>query len=75
MRKGIIPICLEAPAQPSDCFGIGIELHLGKADTYHPSMGQSVARRKAECLVDVSFGFCASTKEDLGEPDETMSEG
>ena len=32
MRDGIISVCVEAPAQPDDRFGIGIELHLGEAD-------------------------------------------
>ena len=42
---------------------------------HEPSVGQDVARRKAECLVDVGFGFCASTKKKLGVPDESMSAG
>jgi hypothetical protein len=33
-------------------------------------MGKNVARRKAECLVDVSLGFCASTEKKLGGPDD-----
>jgi hypothetical protein len=38
-------------------------------------VGTGVARRKAECLVDVSFGFCASTKKNLCAPDQGMSVG
>src|SRR6266478_646167 len=75
MRDGIIPVCVEAPAHPDDCFGIGTELRLGKADPYHPSRSLGVARRKAECLVDMRFGFCASTKKILGEADMSMSPG
>ena len=63
------------PTHPDDRFGIGSELHLGKADPYHPSMSHGVARRKAECLVDVRFGFCASTKKILGEANKSMSAG
>ena len=73
MRDGIIPVCVEPAAHPDDRFGIGTELCLRKADPYHPSRTQVVARRKAERLVDVRFGFCASTKEILGEADESMS--
>jgi hypothetical protein len=36
-------------------------------------VSKNVARRKAECLVDVNFGFCASAKKKLGVPDESMS--
>ena len=31
MRNGMISVCVEAPAQPDDCFGIGTELRLGEA--------------------------------------------
>ena len=31
MRDGIIPVCVEAPAHPEDCFGIGTKLRLSKA--------------------------------------------
>src|SRR5262249_8759315 len=62
MREGGISVCVEAPAHPDDCFGIGTELRLGEADHCHPSVGTGVARRKAECLVNVSFSFCASSK-------------
>ena len=75
MRERIVSVCVEAPAHPDDCFGIGTELRLGKADLYHPSRGKGVARRKAECLVDVRFGFCASTKKTLREADKSMSAG
>ena len=75
MREGMISVCVDAPAQPDDCFSIEIEVHLGEADPYHPSVGKGVARRKAECLVDVSFGFCPSTKKKLGQSDENMSRG
>jgi hypothetical protein len=50
-------------------------MQLGDADPYHPSRGKSVARRKAERLLNVTFGFCASTKEIFGVPNETMSHG
>src|SRR5215471_5653298 len=75
MPGGKIPICVEAPAHPDDSFGIGFELRLGEADYRHPSVGTGVARRKAECLVDVGFGFSASTKKNLCAPDESMSVG
>jgi len=75
MRKGKIPVRVETSAHPEDCFGIDTELRLGKADPYHPSMGHGVARRKTQCLVDVSFGFCASAKKKLGVPDDSMSAG
>ena len=32
MPDGKIPVCVDAPAHPDDCFCIGSELHLGKAD-------------------------------------------
>src|SRR5262249_43961197 len=75
MRDGIIPICVEAPAHPDGCSGIVTELRLGKANIYHPAGGNGVAGREAECLVDVSFGFCASTKKELGQTDKRMSAG
>jgi hypothetical protein len=68
VRDGEISVCLKGSAQPSDCFGIGFELHLGDANPYEPPMGKSVARRKAECLVEVGFYFRASTKKILGVP-------
>src|SRR5215472_9715654 len=74
MLERIVPVCVEAPAHPTDCFGIG-ELRLGEADDCQPLMSKGVTRRKAECLVDVRFGFCASAKEILGKADISMSEG
>jgi hypothetical protein len=63
MRGGMVSVCVKSPAQPDDCFGIGTELHLGEADDCHPSMGKNVARRKAECLIDVrsASAFTADT--------------
>ena len=75
MCKRVISVCLKAPTQPRDCFGIGVERHLGDADPYEPPRGQSVARREAERLVDVGFGFRAAIKENFGKPDETVSKG
>jgi hypothetical protein len=75
MRERVISVSFDAPAQPDDRFSIGIEVHLGDADPYHPSMGKGVARRKAECLVEVRFGFCASAKKNLCAPDDSMSAG
>src|SRR5215471_9457062 len=73
MCDGKIPVCIDALAKPDDCFGIGSELHIGKANPYHPSMSHGVARRKAERLVDVRFGFCAPIKQQLREADKCMS--
>ena len=64
--SGIISVGLEAPTQPDDRFGIGTELRLGEATHTIHRVSKDVARRKAECLVDVSFGFCASTEKILG---------
>ena len=75
MRDGNIPVCVEAPVHPEDCFGIGTKLRLGKAHIKHPPVCKGIARRKAECLVDVSFSLCASTKEILGKADISMSAG
>ena len=75
MRGGEISVGVEAPAQPSDRFGIAIELCLGDTDPHHPDIGLGVARRKAECLVDVGFGFFGSTKQYFGVPDESMNAG
>src|SRR6516162_1987391 len=73
MRKVKIPVCVETSAHPEDCFGIGTDLRLGDAADCHPSMGNGVSRRKAECLVNVRFRFCASTEKKLGGSDESMS--
>ena len=73
MRERIVSVCVEAPTHPTDCFGIGTELHLGKAHVYQPFRSKGVARRKAECLVDVRFGFFAPTKKKLREADKSMS--
>jgi hypothetical protein len=70
VRDGEILVCLKGSAQPSDCFGIGFELH--DANPYERPMGKSVARRTAKCLVEVGFYFRASTKKILGVPDDTM---
>jgi hypothetical protein len=75
MRERVIPVCLDASAQPGDCFSIGVEMQLGDADPYHPLRSKGVARRKAKRLLDVTFGFCASTKEIFGVPNETMGQG
>jgi hypothetical protein len=40
-----------------------------------PFRSKGVARRKAECLVDVRFGFFAPTKKKLREADKSMSAG
>src|SRR6516165_1886118 len=61
MHEGSVSVCVNAPAHPDDGFRIGTELLLGEADHCHPSVGIGVARRKAQCLVDVSFALCAST--------------
>jgi len=65
----MIAVCVEAPAQPDHCFGICTELSLGEPDRYHPSIGKGVARRKAECFVDMSFSFRASPEKMLGDTD------
>src|SRR5215831_14278218 len=75
MRGGVISVCLKTPAQPSCCFGVGIERHLGESDPYEPPVGMRVTRRKAKRLNNVSFGFRAATKKILGIPDKTMSGG
>jgi len=46
-----------------------------EADVYQPFRSKGVARRKAECLVDVRFGFFAPTKKKLREADKSMSAG
>jgi hypothetical protein len=43
-------------------------MQLGDADPYHQLRSKGVARRKAKRLVEVTFGFCASTKEIFGVP-------
>src|SRR6516165_4829801 len=75
LREGRIAVCVEAPPQPDDSFGIGTKLRLRETDHCHPSVGTGVARRKAECLVNVSFSFCASSKKNLCASDESMSVG
>src|SRR5260370_35527308 len=75
MRERIVSVCVQAPTHPTDCFAIGTELHLGKADIYQPFRSKGVARRKPECLVDVRFGFFAPTKKKLREADKSMSAG
>ena len=72
MHDGVVPVCVEAPAQPDDSFGIKVELHLGEADPRHPSGGQGIARRKAECLLNVYFGFLATADKDLRGADHAM---
>src|SRR5439155_20942709 len=63
MRDGIISVGFETPAQPSDRFGVGVELNFGEADPHHPPGGDGIARRKTECLLDVGFGFRTTAKE------------
>ncbi len=63
----MVAVCIEALTHPDDRLVINTELRLGKANIPHPTSGAGVARRKAERLVYVSFGFCASTKEELGQ--------
>src|ERR1700730_18699005 len=75
MHDGVVPVCVEAPAQPDDSFGIKVELHLGEANPRHPSGGQGIARRKEECLLNVAFGFLATAEKILGKTDERMGVG
>jgi hypothetical protein len=42
MCDGIVPICVDAPAEPDDCFGIGTELRLGKSDPYHDGLREQI---------------------------------
>ena len=44
MPNRIVRVCVEAPTQPDNCFGIGIEVHLGKASNSKPSVDQDVPR-------------------------------
>src|ERR1700739_4420744 len=75
MRVGVVSVCVEAPAQPDDCFGIEVELHLGEANPHHTSASQGIARRKAQCLLNVCSGFLATAEKILGKTDERMSVG
>ena len=74
MSEGKVSICVKAPAQPSDCFRIGVELQLGAADPGHPYESKSVARRKTERLFNVTLSFAGTTKKIFGEADETVGE-
>jgi hypothetical protein len=66
MADGIIVVAFEAPAQPSDRFGIGTQVQLGVADPYHPIAGIGIAGRQAERLVNVGLGLSGATKLILG---------
>src|SRR5882672_5768940 len=60
MRRRIISVSLDASTEPSDCFGICIELHLGEANIEQPPEGVDIARREAERFVDMDLGLCAA---------------
>ena len=75
MRNGIISVGLKAPAQPDNRFGVGALPKFGETDKHTSSIDECIARREAECLVDMSFGFPAPTKKKLREPDERVRRG
>ena len=55
MRHGIIPVGLDAPAQPRHRFGVDAELQLSEGYELYPTEGAGIAGRQAERLVDMSF--------------------
>lgn len=72
--NGIVPISVEALAQPGDRLSVRAELQLSNADPYQPLMGEAVAGGNTERFVDVTFGFRSATKKVFGKSDETVGE-
>src|SRR6202012_4125513 len=56
MRERIIPVGLEAPAQPCHGFGVVAEDLLGKTNIMQPAKGEDIARRKPKRFLDVRLG-------------------
>ncbi|SRR5579871_5064121 len=59
MCDGIISVGLQAPAQPHDRFGLGVEQQLGNADIVHPP-GEELAR--PSFILAASAGWAWTTK-------------
>ena len=43
MCDGIISVGLKSPAEPGYSFGVGVEIHFGETDPYHPLVAQGIA--------------------------------
>ena len=65
MRDSEIAVALDAPAQPGDGFGVVAVPELGGTDKHQPAVGEDVAGREAERLLDMGRAFA----------DETVCEG
>src|SRR5450755_3749298 len=61
MRDRIISVCFDAAAEAANCFGIRVKLQFGEADQQQPIEGEDIARREAECFVDMGLSLCGAT--------------
>jgi len=68
MRERIISVGFDAAQEPMDCFRVGTELQLGKADPCEPPVGERIARREAECFTYVGFSLSARPMRYLALP-------
>ena len=70
-----IAVGLDAPAKPGHRFGIVAAPQLGSTGKHHPAVGEDIAGREAEGLLDMGLGLLGSTEKALGHTDAGMRHG
>ncbi|HZZ25611.1 MAG TPA: hypothetical protein VFE60_25020 [Roseiarcus sp.] len=73
--EGRISIDLDAAAEPCHGLLVRAENQLGATRVLQPLPGETVARRKSESLVHMSFGLWGAADKNLCEADPAMSRG
>jgi hypothetical protein len=61
MCAGPISVCLDGTTQSHDGFLVSTQQEFGQSRDPQPAIHIRVARREAQRLIDMSFGFLAAT--------------
>ena len=75
MRGGKISVDLDATAQPSDRFLVGMSCNLAMPTNIIQLVSEDIARREAKRLVDMGLGLLAATEKIFGKTDERVRAG
>ena len=75
MREGKVSVGFNAAEKPADRFGVFSELQLGEPDQQQPSECKDIARRKAQCFVDMRVSFYSAPRKKLCGTDGYVRNG
>src|SRR5205085_1662342 len=56
----IILVCLQSSTKPPHSLFVSVQECFGKAHPIHPKVAVGVARRKTQCLLNMSLGFAGT---------------